>query len=451
MKNYIGFVNDHSGSMARHAFAAIKDYNITIGAFRDAANQQMLDTVVSVVGVGIGKAQSGRYAQSGEGYGTTRQVVISNPHVLKPISIWPTSGGTPLWDGIGDMISLFKSLPDADSPDVSFLLMVTTDGQEEHSTQWSKDGLKEEIRRLQASGRWTFVFRVPKGGADISYLLGVSPDNVQTWDTSSAAGLTASTAATTAAVGNYYAARSAGSKSTNVFYSNTTAVDTTKLADISKSTSLYIVNDNQDGIMIRDFVLSKRMEYLIGAAFYQLTKTEARITPTKLILIRDRKTGAVYAGAEARKMIGLDAINNARLHPNHGNGEYDIFIQSESVNRKLVKGTGLLYWAEKGRKMTEADLAFLQPKAPAVPAVPVLPQAPATGRPTPSPIPVTKATHAYKEGHILGRPVEMFETREQARFYARKNNYRLADILNTEKYAQDHSIKIAGGNWFLFI
>ena len=36
MKNYIGFVNDHSGSMGSLRMAAIKDYNANITAVKDA-------------------------------------------------------------------------------------------------------------------------------------------------------------------------------------------------------------------------------------------------------------------------------------------------------------------------------------------------------------------------------------------------------------------------------
>ena len=53
-KNYIKFVNDHSGSMVSIAKAAMKDYNANIDAVKSAATREMLDTVVSVVGVGIG-------------------------------------------------------------------------------------------------------------------------------------------------------------------------------------------------------------------------------------------------------------------------------------------------------------------------------------------------------------------------------------------------------------
>lgn len=409
MKNYIGFVNDHSGSMSSLARAAAADYNATITAIKEAASREMLDTVVSVVGIGLADGRNGR------GTGVLRQVQISNPHVLKPIDAWETPGGTPLWDGVGNMIELLESLPDANNEDVSFLVSTTTDGEEYHSSIYTKAALAMKIAEKQRTGRWTFVFRVPKGARGMIDGLGVPQDNIVEWETTQA-GMAKSTAQTTQAVNAFYSARSAGAKSSNVFYTNTAAVDTSKLADISSEVSLYIVGDSQDGIHIRDFILTKRMEFLIGAAFYQLTKTGARVSPSKLILIRDRQTGQVFAGKDARQMLGLDTLNNARIHPNHGNGNYDIFIQSESVNRKLVKGTGVLYWAKQGRPVTKADLDKYA--KPAAPAVPVLPAAPATGKPTPSPIAPTPKL-AVQATMVNGKLVKWYKNREDCRHNAR--------------------------------
>lgn len=404
MKNYIGFVNDHSGSMSMHRNAAIRDYNTNIAAVKDAASREMLDTVVSVVGVGYPRGED-----------TTRQVVISNPHVLKPVSQWAVDGGTPLYDGIADMINLFKSLPDYKKEDVSFLVMVTTDGDERHSHTYNKASLARLIEEVSRDGRWTFVLRVPKN-AEMHKIegLGIPTDNIQFWDTTSREGLTQSTVQTTQAMDGYFAARSTGVRASSSFYSDASKVDISALTDISKETSLYVVPATDMGIEIRDFILKHRMEYLKGSAFYQLTKTEAKVSHTKLIAIRARNTGKVFSGPEARKMIGLPTDRNARLHPGD-HKDYDIFIQSESVNRKLVAGTGVLYWPKIGKPFTEADLAYLQPKVitgvkPVVAAPVALPAVNGRVKPTPSPIPVTP-----KFPSINGRRVRFFDTRDEAR------------------------------------
>lgn len=405
MKNYVGFVNDHSGSMGSLARAAVQDYNTTITAVKDAASREMLDTVVSVVGIGLVPNARGR-----DGCGVKRQVVISNPHVLKPLTSWPTPGGTPLYDGVGDMIELFQSLPDYHDQNVSFLVITTTDGREEHSSKYDRYKLASKIRELQATGRWTFVFRVPKGYKDSVSSLGVPLDNIQEWGTTQQ-GMAESTAQTTAAVNSYFTARASGAKSSTVFYANAQAVNVAALTDISKDVSLYVVDAADNGIQIRDFILKHRMEYLKGAAFYQLTKTEPRITPNKLIAIRDRSNGKIYSGKEARDMLGLPHTSNARLHPgDHGN--YDLFIQSESVNRKLVGGTGVLYWKAIGVPFTAEDLAKFAPKpvVPAAPAVVQLPAVPVSTRPTPNP------ASGVQHGDVVnGRPVQWFKTRSEAR------------------------------------
>lgn len=400
MKNYIGFINDHSGSMRSLAMAATTDYNAQIAAVKEAASREMLDTVVSVVGVGCGSS----------GYEVERQVQISNPHVLKPITSWSTNGGTPLYDGIGNMIELLQGLPDANKNDVSMLVMVTTDGEEMHSRIYDAGRLTAMIAQVSATGRWTFVFRVPKNAnLDKIKALGISPDNIQEWETT-AAGMAKSTIVNAQAMSGFFTARSAGAKSTLAFYANAAQVNVVALEDISKKVSLYVVPDVDNGIEIRPFVLRHRMDYLKGSAFYQLTKTESKVSYTKQVLVRDRATGKIFAGKEVRTMIGLPNDRNARLHPGDHKA-FDLFIQSESVNRKLVGGTGVVYWKEIGVPFTGADLAYLQPKAPAAPIVPAviqLPAVPVSHSPTKSPIPVTPKFH-------------YFETREEARIYCGAN------------------------------
>lgn len=376
-KNYVGFANDHSSSMGGLKTAAIRDYNNTIAAITGAANREVLDTIVSVVG----------FSGSVE-----RQIVNSNPHVLKPMARWRTGGMTALYDAIGELITLFKSMPDADNPNVSFLVLATTDGDENSSRAWSASTLAREIQRLQATGRWTFVLRVPEGEKHRVSGLGIPAGNIQEWNTT-AAGMEKSTAATTAAFDQFYKTRAAGKSNSSVFYADATAVDTSKLLDVSGKVKLYVVEAWENGNQIRDFILRRRTRYLKGAAFYQLTKTEARVGPNKMLAVRDRTTGAIFAGKEARTMLGLSSVDNIRLHPgNHGN--YDLFIQSESVNRKLVAGTGVLYWEELGVPFTQEEIDRFNGNAPAVakPAVIQLPQVPVSTKPTPSPLkPTPKA------------------------------------------------------------
>ncbi len=185
------------------------------------------------------------------------------------------------------------------------------------------------------------------------------------------------------------AQRSAGVKSSGSFYTNAAAVNVAALEEVpANKISLYVVPDEFNGKWIRDFILTKRMEFLKGSAFFQLTKTESKVGHDKVILIRDRQTGKFFGGANARTMLAMPTDRNARLHPgDHGN--FDIFIQSKSINRHLVAGTGVAYWAEIGTQFSQADIDLVtQPALPkTVKAGPVvLPQVTPTNKPTKSPL-----------------------------------------------------------------
>lgn len=221
MKNYIGFVNDHSRSMESLAEAAIRDYNAMITAVKDAASREMLDTVVSTVGIGM------------RGYSVERQVVISNPHVLKPVSHWAANGFTPLYDGVGNIIELFQSLPDYENPDVSFLVSITTDGEEYGSKKYDAFTIKKLICEMQKTGRWTFVFRVPNGSRRMVNSLGVPENNIQEWETT-LDGMNEATLMAQQAMDTYFTSRSSGAKSSTAFYADTNKVDTSALTDIPK-------------------------------------------------------------------------------------------------------------------------------------------------------------------------------------------------------------------------
>lgn len=336
-KNYIGISRDHSGSMRSIAHVAARDYNSKIESIKTATRQNNQDTIVSVVECG---------------YGSTRDVraVVTNSNVnaLQPITRYVADGhGTPLFDSVGELIEMFEKVPDANDPDVSFLVMVITDGEENSSRRWNARSLASKIQQLTATDRWTFVFRVPRGGARTLARLGIPQGNILEWDQTERGTLQAAQRDEEAFT-EYFKCRSAGVTSTQKFYtdlSNVSAADVqAALEDISNKVMLFPVTAPAE---IRPFVEQRlgtgKMKK--GAGFYQLTKTESAVQDYKKILIRDKGSQAIYYGAAARQMLGLPTWGNVKLAPgNHGN--FDIFIQSTSVNRKLMPGTMLAYCEE---------------------------------------------------------------------------------------------------------
>ena len=140
MKTYIGISRDHSGSMGHIARFAARDYNQTIEAVREASAANGQDTIVSVVECGAGSGRS-----------LVQKVVVnSSVNALKPLAenAYSARGsGTPLWDSVGDLIDMLESAPDKDDPNVSFLVMIITDGEENSSYRWTIVKLKERIKK----------------------------------------------------------------------------------------------------------------------------------------------------------------------------------------------------------------------------------------------------------------------------------------------------------------
>lgn len=334
MKNYIGISRDHSGSMRSLVKNAAADYNSNIENIKMEANKHNIDTIVSVVRCGVGLG--GR---------VEREIVNSNVHMLKPITDYIANGtATPLFDSVGDLINQFQNVPDVDDENVSFLIMAITDGGENSSKFWDKKLLSERIAQLQRTDRWTFVFRVPKGNSKYLLDMGIPEGNILEWELTSK-GMNESSVMTATAFSDYYSARSAGVKSTSRFYADLTNVSKTEvkrsLDNISGSVDTLVVPTNNI-LPIKEFIESLNIPYVKGTVFYKLTKTE-NVQPNKKIIIRDKTNGSIYTGYNARLMLNLPSNVNVKLSPGT-HGLYDIYVQSTSVNRKLVGGTDILLW-----------------------------------------------------------------------------------------------------------
>lgn len=339
MKNYIGISRDHSASMRPLVKQAAQDYNSKIEAIRTGALAHNQDTIVSVVECGTGHTSK-----------VGRAITNSNVVALKPMSSYEANGmGTPLFDSVGELIEMFEKVPDYNDPEVSFLVMAITDGEENASRRYTGRSLAQKIQSLIRTDKWTFVFRVPRGYARNLTALGIPAGNILEWDQTER-GVFEAAAKDTEAFTSYFTMRSSGIRSTEKFYTNLADVSSKQveatLEDISAKVTIWPIGPKDDGAQIKPFVEQRLGGPMIkGCAFYQLNKPESAVQDYKKILIRDKTTQAVYFGAAARQMLGLPTYGTIKLAPgNHGN--FDIFIQSTSINRKLVQGTSLVYWEQ---------------------------------------------------------------------------------------------------------
>lgn len=112
---------------------------------------------------------------------------------------------------------------------------------------------------------------------------------------------------------------------------------------------------------IRSFVQSQGVEFEKGRGFYQLTKAET-VQCYKEVVLVEKDTFDIYSGDDARDLVGLPPQTSKeaktpdsklQYHSNKGTDifqKYFVFIQSTSVNRKLIGGTKFLYEVSDWKK-----------------------------------------------------------------------------------------------------
>lgn len=327
-KTYVSLVLDESGSMYNLRSGAIKSINDAVGTAKETSVGQEVSMSLTTFA-----------------YHPKRVFFNTDVNAVKQFSgsDYCPSGQTALFDAVLQAINDLKGVKDVNSEDVSFLVLVTTDGYENHSRASANDVIRL-LNEVEKTGRWTFAFQVPPGHkANLVNNFKISSDNVREWE-STDVGMAESSVANQVGLTSYFAARSAGVKAVKKFYevttdlSNIRTVDLKKLKDIQRDFKTFTVSKEAP---VKDFVEDKtKSSYVIGSAYYQLMKPE-KVQQKKEVLIMEKGKKAIYGGTEARDLVGLPKDGEAKVEPgNHSN--YDIFVQSTSVNRKLPRGTKVL-------------------------------------------------------------------------------------------------------------
>ena len=123
----------------------------------------------------------------------------------------------------------------------------------------------------------------------------------------------------------------------NTSYLNKTIVKNVLEEVPAKEYSLFPVHRDS---VIKKFVESWTGEdYINGSAYYQVVKEET-VQAYKQVCIQNKKNGKVYSGLNARVLLGLPN-REVKVDPTLF-GDFNVFIQSTSVNRKLPRGTLLI-------------------------------------------------------------------------------------------------------------
>ncbi|MFE2288904.1 vWA domain-containing protein [Streptomyces sp. NPDC059443] len=237
--------------------------------------------------------------------------------------------------------------------DHSFLTFVLTDGQENASHRCPDAPTRDPRELVRAvaemvetqDDNWTLAVLVPdQMGKREAMQCGFPKNNIAIWDATSTQGLEEAGQVIQQATEKFMVGRTKGIRGSRAVFS--TGADTVN-KDTIKAAGLTPVNPSEYQLIpvareaaIRDWVIESGHNYRTGCAFYQLSKSE-KIQAKKKIAVLEKKTDRVYTGPEARAVLGLPDTE-VRVKPDH-NDEFTIFVQSTSVNRKLVPHTRLLF------------------------------------------------------------------------------------------------------------
>lgn len=325
--NHIAFVLDESSSMQSNTAALIKVADGQIAHLAQRSKELDQETRVSV------------YT-----FNEKVKCVIYDKDVLRLPSIrsfYRPNGWTALID------ATLKSQQDLAHTaqlygDHAFLTYVLTDGQDNRSK--STAASLSTLLQVQPDN-WTVAVLVPDQLSKFeAKRFGFPADNIAVWDATSATGVAEVGETIRAATEQFMVGRAAGVRgSRSVFSTGSDAINAATVAAAGLEelkVGSYKLLDVDVAWPIKEWVEERATGvYQLGRAYYQLTKPEL-IQAGKTIAVRDKETGKVYLGLAARQMIGLPD-EEVRVRPTF-NPRFEVFVQSTSVNRKLVPGTRLL-------------------------------------------------------------------------------------------------------------
>ncbi len=325
--NHIVFVIDNSGSMYNLTNQVPKVFDAQIEYLARRSKELDQETRVSV------------YL-----FNNTVTNLVYDMDVLRLPSLqglYRVNGSTALID------ATIKALDDLGQTsqlygDHSFLTYVITDGEENMSST-RPHALSAKLQALPDN--WTVAVLVPNQlGVREAKSFGFPADNISIWDTSPR-GLEETGRKMQQYTENYMQARSRGVRGTkSLFTLDLSKINSAEVAGKLRelTTKDFKILPVTKEVPIRDFVEGKLRDYVKGNAYYQLTKPEM-VQNYKQICVRNNRSGKIYGGQHARNLLRLPN-DDVKVDPKNTDfSNFDIFVQSTSVNRKLVPGTVLLY------------------------------------------------------------------------------------------------------------
>ncbi|MCX4751061.1 VWA domain-containing protein [Kitasatospora sp. NBC_01287] len=350
--NHVSLVVDKSGSMRQHETQLVRVVDEFVKGLQEESDRLGHETRISL------------YAFDHEVHNLVWDMDVKHLPSLQGL-YKVDNGATALIEAAVKSIDDLKNIWEGYG-EHSFLQVLVTDG-EENASGCSRTG-KMHIRMGAGQGaavlrtwmdrirsamddlpdHWTSAILVPNSLAKrTAQEYGFPAGNIAIWDADSSKGVEEAIGTVKTAATSFLRGREKGVRGTRNLFAMGQDLST---ADVKANLDAldagkYILIPVDQQTPIRDFVTSAGHPYKTGCAFYELSKRE-KIQGSKQLAVAEkdpatgRTTGRVFSGPAARRLLGLPT-SEATVKPGD-NPSYTVFVQSTSVNRKLVPGTKLL-------------------------------------------------------------------------------------------------------------
>lgn len=107
----------------------------------------------------------------------------------------------------------------------------------------------------------------------------------------------------------------------------------------------------KDRVSIKKFVQENGLVFSKGSGYYQLTKPEI-IQDYKKVVARKKKDGSFFSGDAVKEILQIKSSSKKYSLDLSEVPDFDVFVQSTSVNRVLLPGTDFLYEEDSGATVT---------------------------------------------------------------------------------------------------
>ena len=350
--NHVSLVVDRSGSMAKHQSQLVRVVDEFVKGLQEESDRLGHETRISL------------YSFDHQVENLVWDMDVKHLPSLRGL-YQVDNGATALIEAAVKSIDDLKNIWEGYG-EHSFLQVVVTDG-EENASGCSETGqmhirmgggkgtavLRTWIGSIQNAmdnlpEHWTSAILVPNSLAKrTAQEYGFPAGNIAIWDADSSQGVEEAIGTVKAAATSFLRGREKGVRGTKNLFAMGQGLSSAEVrANLDAlDTGKYILIPVDQETSIREFVTGAGHPYKTGCAFYELSKRE-KVQGSKQLAVAEkdpatgRTTGRVFSGPAARQLLGLPDAE-ATVKPGD-NPSYTVFVQSTSVNRKLVPGTKLL-------------------------------------------------------------------------------------------------------------